>query len=224
MELELREIFQIIFKRLWIIVIITFFAVLISGLVSFFVLDNIYQTSTTLIVNKPKDGTTQNSDIMMNDILVSQKLVKTYSVIVKSDTVLEQVIQDLQLDMKPSDLRSHITVAAEGETEILRITVEDKDPELAQRIANTIAKVFPEEVKRIVQADNVQIIDPAKLPESPVKPRPLLNIAIAAMIGIMAGLGVVFLIEYLDNTIKTPEDVQTYLDLPVMGAIPDFNE
>jgi capsular polysaccharide biosynthesis protein len=224
MELELREIFQIIFKRLWIIVTIAVFAILTSGFVSFFILDKIYQTSTTLIVNKPKDGTNQNSDIMMNDILVSQKLVKTYSVIVKSDTVLEQVIRDLQLDMKPSDLRSHITVAAEGETEILRITVENEDPERAQKIANTIAQVFPEEVKRILQADNVQIIDPAKLPENPVKPRPLLNIVIAAMIGIMTGMGVIFLIEYLDNTIKTPEDVQHYLGLPVMGAIPSFDE
>jgi capsular polysaccharide biosynthesis protein len=72
--------------------------------------------------------------------------------------------------------------------------------------------------------DNVKVVDKAKVPSSPVKPRPLMNIAIAGVLGIMVGLGIIFLIEYLDNTIKTPDDVQKYLGLPVLGSIPNFED
>jgi len=138
--------------------------------------------------------------------------------------VLDRVIEKLEIDMKPSQLKDKITVTSEGETEIIRITVQDKDPGFAMDLANALAQVFMEQVVSIMKLDNVQIIDVAKIPEEPVKPRPLLNTAIAGVLGVMLGMGVVFLIEYLDNTIKTPEDIERYLGLPVLGIIPMHDE
>jgi len=224
MELELRDIIHIIWKRFWIIVTMTLIAALVSGIVSVFFLDKIYETSTTLIVSKQQSGSSQKNELTYNDVLLNQKLVKSYSIIARSDRVVEQVIRDLGLSMSIGELKSKISVNSEQDTEIIRIVISDQDPRLAQDIANSLAKIFIEEVKTILLMDNVQIIDPAKLPMSPVKPRPMMNIAIAAMVGLMAALGIIFLIEYLDNTVKNPEDIERQFQLPVIGAIPNFNE
>lgn len=224
MELELRDIFRIIWARIWIIVLITIVAMLASGIISYFYLDKIYESSTTLIVNKQKDDNEKETQYTYNDILLSQKLVSTYTEIAKSSYVLERVIKELNLDLSPDELKKMIAVSAVGDTQIIRITVSDVFPARATVIAEKIAELLPIRVSELEMPDNVKVVDKAKVPSSPVKPRPLMNIAIAGVLGIMVGLGIIFLIEYLDNTIKTPDDVQKYLGLPVLGSIPNFED
>ncbi|MGI6539140.1 MAG: YveK family protein [Caldicoprobacterales bacterium] len=220
--MDLREILQIIYKRLWFIILVTLVCIISSGIISFFVLDSIYEASTTLMVSKTRDD--QSSNLQYNDILMNQKLVKTYSEIVKSNRVLEKVIEQLDLDMTTGDLKNKIQVSSVSDTEIIRIAVQDKDPNFATELANSIAVVFMGEIGSIMKMDNVQFIDPAKVPIDPVKPRPLLNIAIAAVLGVMISVFIVFLVEYFDNTVKTVDDVENKLGLPVLGSIPVFDE
>ena len=110
----------------------------------------------------------------------------------------------------------------QGNTEIIRITAEDTVPR-GRGYRQLLANVFIKKVNKLLKMENVQIIDVARTPGSPVRPRVLMNIAIAGMLGLMTGLGLVLLVEYLDNTIKTPEDVLKYTQLSVIGSIPDFN-
>ena len=220
--MDLREILQIIYKRLWFIILVTLVCIISSGIISIFVLDSIYEASTTLMVSKTRDD--QSSNLQYNDILMNQKLVKTYSEIVKSNRVLEKVIEQLDLDMTTGDLKNKIQVSSVSDTEIIRIAVQDKDPNFATELANSIAVVFMGEIGSIMKMDNVQFIDPAKVPIDPVKPRPLLNIAIAAVLGVMISVFIVFLVEYFDNTVKTVDDVENKLGLPVLGSIPVFDE
>ncbi len=220
--LDLRQLFHIIVKRLWIIVLVTAVSIVSSGIISFFVLDDIYEASTTLMVSKTRDD--QSTNLQYNDILLNQKLVKTYSEVVKSNRVLEKVIEKLGLNMDSGYLRSKVKVNSVSDTEIIRITVEDKDPNFATELANSIAVVFMGEIGSIMRMDNVQFIDPAKVPTNPVKPRPALNIAIAAVLGVMVSVFVIFLAEYFDNTIKTPQDIEHNLGLPVLGSVPVFDE
>lgn len=220
--IDLREYFEIVKKNMGMIALITIFAVAVSGAVSFFVLDPVYETSTTLMVNKAKDDTSRT--VETQDIMLSRQLVTTYGEIAKSNVVLSKVIRDLRLDMDTKQLSGKITVTPVKETEIMRITVSDTSPKLASSIANATAGIFMDEVARIMKIDNVQIIDKAQVPKDPVKPSKLLNIAIAGVLGVMAGVFIAFLREYLDNTLKTPEDIEKHLGVQVVGMIPIFDQ
>ena len=113
-----------------------------------------------------------------------------------------------------------------SDSQVVNLTVQDPDPAQAMAIANKTSEVFQDKIVELMNVDNVKIIVEAKMGEtaSPVKPKPLLNIAIAAVIGVMLGVGVAFLLEYLDQTIKTEQDIEKMLELPVLGAIAKFDQ
>ena len=152
---------------------------------------------------------------------VTQKLAVTYGEIIKSRAVLDDVIKNLKLDDKYEDLANNVAVSPVKDTQIISISVQDTNKQKARDIANEIPKVFTKEAKRITKANDIQVIDKAILPKDSVKPNKMINIAIAAVLGMMIGFFVVFLIEYLDNKIKTPQDIEKHLGLSVIGVIPN---
>ena len=164
---DLREYFGIVKKRFWIVALITIIAVVVSGVISFFMLNPVYEAKSTLIVNTEKN------------------------------------------------------VSPVKDTQIISISVQDTNKEKARDIANEIPKVFKKEAKRITKANDIQVIDKAILPQNPIKPNKMMNMAIAAVLGAMIGLFVVFLIEYLDNKLKTPQDIEKHLGLSVLGVVPN---
>lgn len=216
--ISLKESAQTLKKRLKLIVLLTIAAALISGIISYFVLTPIYQSSTQLLVNQAK---TEQQMYNPAEVQTNLQLISTYNVIMKSPAILEKVAQNLDLDLTPEQLSSKITVASEQDSQVVNIAVQDENPGLAADIANETARVFQEEIVTIMNVDNVSILAPAELGEnpSPVKPQPLLNIAIAIVVGLMAGIGLAFLLEYLDNTIKSEQDIEKLLDLPVLGGV-----
>lgn len=218
-EIDLREIFHMLQKRWVLITGITVSALIISATVSFFVLTPQYETGTTLMVNYK---TTDSSLMNYTDLQMSQKLVATYSEIVKSERIADIVINQLDLEMTANQLNKKISVSQVGTTEILKITVKDEDPQLAALMANTISQVFQQEINDMMDVENVSTIDIAKVPEDPTSPNKKMNIAIAGVLGLMLGVGLVFVLEFLDRTYKTPTDVERHLGLPLIGAIPDM--
>lgn len=219
-EIDLRELFFVFRKRFAIILILVVLSVAASGIVSYFVLDKQYEASTTIIVGS-SNSYTDTKELQYNDIMMYQKLLKTFSEIAKSRMVSEKVINDLKLDISIGALQRKIAVTAVGDTQMMTIKVTDLNPEIAASIANKLAGIFKSEVAQLMKVENLEIIDPAVVPVSPIKPRPVLNIAIAFVLALMIGVGLAFLLEYLDHTVKTSEDVEKFLELPVLGAIPD---
>lgn len=217
-EIDLREIFQILMKHIkWIIIIPIIFAI-IGALISIYIIDPVYESSTTIIVRQNKDS---NEAISIGDVNLSKSLVYTYAEMAKSNTVLENTRVELGLN----DLNiNSITVSPVKDTQILKITVQNTNPQLAMVIANTLVENFTDEIIRITSTDNVAVIDYAKLPEEPIKPSKLLNTAIAAVLGGMLTVLVIFIREYLDNTLKTERDIEKYLGIPTIGTIPNFNQ
>jgi capsular polysaccharide biosynthesis protein len=212
-----------IFKHLKLILGLTVLAVVISGVVSFFVLTPEYETYTTLMLGKPvaelssQQGTTQG-------ILTNQQLIATYAEIAKSNAVVNRVVSDLGNTMSPGELRSKVSVTLLNNTAVIKVAVRDTESERAALIANEMAKTFMEEVSFIMKIENVQIIDRAEVPYTPVSPRIPLNMAISLVMGLMLGVMIALLIEFLDRSIKTPDEVQQLLGLPVLGLIPELQE
>ncbi len=218
-EIDLREIFGMLRKRWLMIASITLIAAILAAGVSFFLLKPQYEASTTMIVSYK-----QNQEALMdyNQLQMSQKLATTYSQIIKSNRIADKVIKKLDLDLSSKDLNSKISVSQVETTEIFKITVKDNDPELAALIANTEAEIFKQEINEMMKVDSVSTIDVAKVPESPVAPNKVMNIAIATVLGMMVSVGLVFVLEFLDRTYKTPSDIERHLGLPILGAIPDI--
>lgn len=216
--MEIYQILDIIKRRLLIILLISFLSSIFAGVISIYLIKPEYKATTELIVAKMPEATKEK--VQYNDILMYEKLVKTYVQIAKSRTVAKETIDKLNLDKKPSELQSMITASPAADTQLLTISITDEDKYRAALIANTLSKVFIDRVKYLMMDENVQVIDTAKIPEKPITPKVRLNVIIAFFIGLMLSLGLTFLLEYLDGTVKSIEEVEDYLKIPVMGIIP----
>ncbi|WP_141431106.1 YveK family protein [Bacillus sp. 03113] len=221
--ISLKELLLILRKRLILIISIAVLAVLASGIVSFYFLTPIYQSSTQILVNQAKD---QQTAYAFNEVQTNIQLVNTYNVILKSPVILDKVKEELNLSMSLSTLNSKITVGSEKDSQVMNLSVTDPDAQLAADIANKTAEVFKREIGSIMKVDNVTILTTATVAENPapIKPNKTLNMAIALVVGLMAGVGIAFLLEYLDNTITSEEDIEKVLGLPVLGAVTEINE
>ena len=177
-----------------------------------------YKTSTTVVLAQGT-GDQVSSSVTLNDISINQKLVATYTEIVKSKLVLEQVIEDLKLDTTAEKLAKHVTVAAIEDTEILKITVEDGNRIAAAQIANKIADVFTKEIVNIYQLNNVSVIDVAQVNDKQSNDTTIRDAAIALLISIFGISAIAFIIYYFDDTIKYNEDLEKKIGLPIAGKI-----
>ena len=217
--IDLREYFSIIKKKWYIMAILCVICVAISSVYSFFIAKPVYQAETTLIVKTEK---TEGTNSLSNDqVMVSQKLALTYGEIIKSRKVLDEVIKNLNLKESNGSLASKISVSTVTDTQIIKVSVQDTDNDNAAKIANEIPKVFAKEAIRIADANGVEVIDKAQTPVNPVSPNKKMNILIAGVLGVMIGLFIIILIEFLNNKIKTPQDIEKELGLPLLGVIPE---
>lgn len=219
--IDLREYFFILKKKLWIIVTSALVCGLISGLVSFFALTPIYQANTSLIVNK-EVGNKVTEMTTTDDLNYVQKLAITYGEIIKSRAVITPTIEKLDLNMTYEELASAVSVTNVSDTQIIKISVQHKNPKVAMKICNTIPSIFSEEVQRIVKASGVEVIDKAILPTNPIKPNKKMNVLIAMVLGAMVSVFIIFLIEALNTKIKEPKDIEEKLGIPVFGVVPKY--
>ncbi|MEJ9314565.1 Wzz/FepE/Etk N-terminal domain-containing protein [Priestia megaterium] len=216
--ISLRELFAVLRKRLWLIVLITIIAATVSAVISFFVLTPVYESKTQILVNQAKNDQQLYSN---QTVQTNVQLINTYNDIITSPVILDKVIKELKLDKSAGDLSGQIQVTSSQDSQVAQIVVQDTSAKRAADIANTTASVFQKQVPKLMNVDNVKVLSKAALGEnpSPVKPQPLMNVAIAIVVGLMVGVGLSFLLEYLDNTLKTEQDIENILELPVMGVI-----
>lgn len=217
-EMTLEDIFKALKKR-WLLIVSVTLMFLMGGsvFVLFFGPVPQYQSSTTVLVDYRASET---EALTQNDINLSQKLVQTYTEIIKSLTILNPVIEEMDLSLTPNELLKKIAVSQVNETEIIKISVTDEDPILARDIANTLAQTFSEEISHIMKVDSTSVLDEAVLPTTPLAQNKVTKIAIAGILGMMVSIGLVFLFEYLDRSIKTADETEHLLGVPVLGVIP----
>lgn len=223
--MELKDIISILLHRFVIIVIVVL--VFVSGgfLISSFVIIPEYKADATLIVNKQQaSGSENTSDYTYNDLILAQSLVNTYTVIITSDSVLNQVIKNLNLDISLNVLRNELEVTGVNNTEIIRITVTDNIPQRAADIANEITRVCPDKIIHVVKAGSVEPIDYAAVPSLPSSPNIVINSLMAGFLGLLFIVLILIAIERFNKTIKTPDEIENLFGLPVLGQLPVYNK
>lgn len=215
-EIDLKELFIHIKNKIGLLIIITFGITLIGSLYGLLIQKPMFNSYTTVVLGGTESS---NTGITQNDININKNLVDTYAEIVKSRSVLDKVIDELKLDMTYNQLGKIISVSALNDTEIIKITVDNEDAILAKNIANSTAKFFIVEVKSLYNMDNVNVLDEAIVSDSPYNVNVLKQTLIYVLIGLVVAFGVVFIVFYFDRTIKTVEQVEQKIKLPILGTV-----
>lgn len=220
-ELDLKEVFSALIRRLWLIVLC---AALAGSLVLIYTVAFVtpqYQASISVYVNNTDaEG---KVGITSSDLATSQKLVDTYITILKSDRVLDKVAESVDGNVTAEQIRRMIDSAAMGTTEVFQVKVSNEDPALAAQIANAIAQVAPKEIANVVEGSSARIVDYAKVPEAPHTPSIMKNTVLGAFVGILAAMAAIVLIVLLDVRVKSEADLRKLSDAPVLGVIPDYD-
>ncbi len=217
--IDLLEVLEIVRQHILVVILVTVLAAAAGFGVSRFLMVPQYEASALMIVNTRQDAT---ANVTSDQINSATKLVSTYSIIIKSDTVLQQVINNLGLSLTYPQLQDRVTVSAVDDTQVMQITVRSDNPEWARQVCEQITLISPDVILESVEAGSVKLISQAAANPDPVSPNVMRNTAVAGLLGLVLTLGVIILREMLDNKIKSEDDVRKYLELPVIGVIPDY--
>lgn len=217
--IDLLEVLNAVRQHILAIILTTLVLAAAGFGVSKFLMTPMYQASALMIVNTRQDIT---SNVTSDQINSATKLVSTYSIILKSDTVLNQVIENLGLNMDYQQLANRVTVSAVDDTQVMKVTVTSDNPEWARQVCEQITQISPDVILEAVEAGSVKVISKASISPEPVSPNVSRNTARGAVAGLVISVGIVFLMVLLDNKINNEEDVSKYLDLTVVGVIPEY--
>ncbi|MBS4197559.1 YveK family protein [Lederbergia citri] len=210
-EINLKHLYSVIIKRIWIVFVITFLTTIAGWYyISLHKTDPLYEASTNIIIE---------ADPVYR---------KTLQVIIKDTIVLESVIKELSLKKSPASLAGQISVYNIDESQVVRISVTDTDSKRAVEIANATAKVFSEKIPRILKfkedKEDIRILSEATENPSPINGSNPNKIILAAMVfGMVLGIGLLFLIDSLDDSIKSESDIEMILGIQVLGSVSSMN-
>lgn len=218
-EINLKELFDYLKERVLIVAIITLAILVVGCIYSIFIKTPMYKSQTTFVLVSD-DGTAGGGGYSQAEANLNKNLVSTYSDLVKSNRVIDKVIKNLSLNYSVNTLKGRITVINTTNTEIIKVNVEDPDKALAADIANELIKVFGEEIKEIYRLQNVSVVDVAEEAEYPYNVNIIKDIVIYLLVGIVLACGIIFVIYYFDTTIKSADEVEKKLGLPVFGIVP----
>ncbi|MCD7765965.1 MAG: Wzz/FepE/Etk N-terminal domain-containing protein [Lachnospiraceae bacterium] len=214
--IDLGEIFSFILRKIGYVILATVLCAVLSFIITYwFITPQYTSTAKIYVLNRQSDESVTSSDITS-----STYLTEDYIEMIQSRTVIESVIDDLNLDMKYDELLKVVTVSAQSDTRVIAISATDPDPKMAQKITDAICQASVVHIKQIMELESVNIVDEANLPDEPSSPSLTKNVLIAALLGLVASLAVLVVIFILDDKVKTSEDVERYLGISVLGAMP----
>lgn len=214
-SLDLTKIFALLKKNWWLLVLLPLIFLLITLAITFFLMKPQYQANTQVLVNQKE----KNPEMMAQEVQGNIQLVNTYSEIIKSPRILDEVAKK-DKEFSESQIEDMMTVSNKDQSQILDIDVKSKDKKDAERVANEVADVFKERMPKIMKVDNVSILSRANDTATQVSPKVFLNAAIAILLGLFLAIIILILKAIFDKRIKTEEDVERELDIPVLGSIP----
>lgn len=215
-EIELRELFYALKKHILIVLAALLVGAVIAGAATKIFITPVYSaTSTMLVLTKE---TTLSS---LADLQIGSQLTKDYNILITSRTVLQDVVDELNLEMSYKELKECITVDNPTDTRILSITATNTDPEMAKKIADTLAKTSADFIGDKMEVTPPKIIEEGEVPTVQTSPSTKKNVMIGALAGLVLSAGIIILLTLMDDTIKSEDDIEKYLGLTTLASIPD---
>lgn len=219
-EIDIGHILSILWEKILVIIATGIIVGLAGFLVSKFLITPKYESETKLyVLNRANDSATTLSDVQL-----STQLTKDYQILVTSAPVMNQVIKELGLNMKASELASTISVDTPSDTRVLQITVTSDDPKRAKDIADKVAQVSSKKICDIMKIEQVNVIEEGSMSEEPAVDTVQKWTLIGLALGIVLSCAVIIIRSMLDDTVKTTEDVEKYFDLSTLAVIPISEE
>ena len=215
-EIDLGEIVHLLLSKLWIIILSGVVFCLATVMGTMLLVTPKYESTTKIVVLTKQDSNTLTNQ----DMQISTSLTKDYVELIKSLTVTEGVIAQLGLDMTHEQLLKMLSVDTPTDTRVVSITIKDTDPYTAAEIANAVRDVASKHIQQVMDIKAVNVVETANIPDEPSSPSLLKSGVIGAALGILLSLAIVVIVYLMNDTVKTPEDVEKYLGLSVLGTIP----
>ena len=218
-EINLKELFDYFVSKWFIIAITGLVFVVVGASYTVFLKTPMYNSYTTMVLTTNNESNT-NQSITQSDITLNKNLISNYRVIMKSHSILNQVINNLDLNTSAEQLKKVVNVTTEDDTEIIRISVNSENAENARDVANEIARVFSNDVARYYSIKNVAIVDYAEVASNPYNISLLKTTVLALLVGVVLACAVIFIMFYFDTTIKSVEEIESKIGLPTLGVVP----
>lgn len=223
--IDLIEVWRLLWrKRLWLLLAAIVCALLVFLYCTFLVTPR-YTAATKLYIYS--DATNNRSDSMYvtySELYAAQYLAEPYVAVLKSDSMMQSVIDTLGLNVSTKTLQRWIRISSEENSLVISVFATHEDPQTAQAILLALIDLAPEAIERVVHAGGVSVIDPAKLPTAPSAPRTVRNTVIAALFGAMVMAAVFFATDVMSTTIRKEEDVRRAVSVPVLGTISQIQD
>ena len=225
-EIDLVQVFEIIRKNLLLFIAICFVCCSAALCVTKFLMEEKFTAEAKMIIVQKSDSASNQQNYTYSDVQLSQKLASTYSEIIMSEAISDQVVSNLNLyELYEIDSQAYskiVKVSSANNTEVINIDVTTNNPQLSANIANEIVDVFEEKIYDIMQIENVTTLTDAKVPLKKSAPSTTRNVAIGGLIGMLICMVIVIKELFTDVNIKTEDEVKAIFDLPVIGNIPYF--
>ena len=218
-EFNISEFIKYYFSLIVIVILFIILGAVGSWYYTDYIQVPMYKSQTSLVLTRAGDST---GSITQNDISLNKNLVATYREIIKSRRILSNVISNLNLDITEKELSDKVSVTSSNDTELIVISVVDKDSKLARDIANEIAKVFKEEITTIYNIENISIVDVAIKAKDAYNVNPLKQYVIGVGSGFLIGSLIITVMFYFDDSIKKPEDIEEKVGLSVLSTVPKY--
>lgn len=222
LEIDVFQLFRTLWKRKLVILLVAIITSSVAFAYSTFVIKPEFTSTTRIYVVNRNQG--EKSGLTNQDLQAGSYLVKDYREIILSQDVLEKVVSDLKLDLTPKGLANKIKVTVPVDTRIVSISVNDRVPEEASRIANSLREVAAQKIISITRVSDVTTLEEARPAISPSSPNICRNTVIGAGLGAGLVIVVVLLIELFDDRVKRPEDIEDVMEIPLLGIIPNLDK
>lgn len=220
--LPLRDLVRVVWGRLWVILLVVCLTVGVAVGYSL-VQTPKYEASVKMLVGQKER--TGDASSLGSDVQGLQQFTQTLTAAVSNRPLVQTVIDQLNLRTSPEAFLANLSAQQIPETQFIQITYEDSDPKRAQLVVNTVGDVFSRRISEVspdASAITATVWEPAAVPDAPKSPDLMLNLLLALGLGVVLGLGLVFLLEYLDDSWRSPEEAEQVTGIPTFGVVPNL--